>query len=515
MSSLEYTQLVALIQDATGLTVDENRMRDIQRVTAAMLEVEGLPDVGALTKQLATLPPTHVLWRDLVNTVTVSETYFYRNRAHMNALRDHLLPDLIRQKTAAGSRSIRIWSAGCASGEEPYSLAMLFDEVLPQQMGWHISILGTDIDRASLERAQHGVYRPSSFRNETPDYVQDRWFTATDEGFVLSPAIRDRVTFAPLNLIDDHYPSANSGTTQLDLLICRNVTIYFSEATTRAVVGRFSKGLVDDGWLIVGHSEPLASTYQEKGFVPRNFENAVFYQKNIEEAARLPTIQDLLSPRAIVPPPVPKPKTKPVKPKPEARKAPAGASSRSPEMERRLAELRLSRQGDKRPSRPVSPKPRTAPTPPPAATHDEDPCAPLAIDSPLGQAKLAADRGNWDEALALADAVVKAEPMDENAHYLRGLVFMQVGDLNAALHALRQSVYCEPRFALAQYMLGELYEKRQNNRQAARHWRLALQIIDELEPESCLWFSDDLTAEMLRGLLNHRLAQLPDDAGEV
>ena len=89
MSGPEYTQLVALIQDATGLTVDENRMRDIRRVVEAMLEVEGLTDVETLTRRLVTLPPTHLLWRDLVNTVTVSETYFFRNKAHMNALREH------------------------------------------------------------------------------------------------------------------------------------------------------------------------------------------------------------------------------------------------------------------------------------------------------------------------------------------------------------------------------------------------------------------------------------------
>ena len=115
----------------------------------------------------------------------------------------------------------------------------------------------------------------------------------------------------------------------------------------------------------------------------------------------------------------------------------------------------------------------------------------------LADARSAADRGSWAHALPLADEVIKRDPMNQEAHYLRGLVFMQINDLNAALHALRQAVYCEPRFALAQYMLGELYEKRHNYRQASRHWRLTLQIIADLEPDTCLWFSEDYHVNLL------------------
>ena len=136
MSETAFERLITLIQETTGLTVDENRQRDVQRVVQGILAAEQLPDVRALIDRLERQPLHTALWRDLINTVTVSETYFFRNQAHFDALRHHLLPDLIAQKRAAGTLVLRLWSAGCATGEEPYSLAILLEELLPDRAAW-------------------------------------------------------------------------------------------------------------------------------------------------------------------------------------------------------------------------------------------------------------------------------------------------------------------------------------------------------------------------------------------
>lgn len=462
----EFDRLIAFIQDRTGLTVDDNRQQDVQRVIQAMLRAGGLPDMATLAGQLTAAPLTHDLWRDLINAITIGETYFFRNGPQFNALRDHVLPDLIARKRSEGRLRLRLWSAGCATGEEPYSLAMLLMELLPDLLLWDILLLATDIDTVSLDKARRGVFRASSFRNETPEAIRDRWFTRTADGFLLDRAVRERVTFAPLNLIDDVYPAAENNTADMDMVICRNVTIYFAEAVTREVVRRFNACLDEGGWLIVGHSEPMATIYEDQGFVPRNFENTVLYRKDTEAARAHQNTFRLLFGLG----------------RADAPSAPEAAPL---------------------PPLPPAEPPRARPLP--AAV----PVLEAAADPELLQAaREAGDRGQWDVALELCARLIERDPMAPYPHYLKGLIFIYMDDLNAALHALRQSIYCEPSFALAQYSLGDLYQKRHNDRLAARHWRLALDILGSLEPDAHLWFSEDLTAEMLRGLILHRLDRL-------
>ncbi len=484
MNGPEYQQLYNLISTLTGLTVDENRHADIGRVVTEMLVTHGLHNVSDLVYWLAALPATHPAWRDLIRTITVGETYFFRNQAHFQTLQEDLLPKLIAQREDSGFTQLRIWSAGCASGEEPYSIAMLLEDLLPGRKNWSITILGTDINLSALERARHGVYRSSSFRSETPDDLTARWFTQTPEGFELDRRIRERVFFAPLNLVDDDYPSYDSGTMGMDLIVCRNVTIYFTEQTTRSVVRRFHAALNEGGWLIVGHAEPLASTYQEQGFVPRNFKNAVFYQKD-SFATYEPPVWTL--------PPVSAPPTQP-----------APARDSAPRRESLLARTASLLSGQRLiPRRPTRSRLPRQESPPPA--QDAGTAAP---GEPWHQAKHAADRGNWDDALLWLGKADEQDILQPQVHYLRGLIKMQIEDLDGALHALRQAIYVEPRFALAHYTLGELYEKRHEVRLAIRHWRLARQIVEDLAPDTPLLFAEDLTADMLIGLLRHRLQQL-------
>src|SRR5262249_11882963 len=141
-------------------------------------------------------------------------------------------------------------------------------ELLPDIDRWHITILATDINGSNLERAQRGQYRGWSFRNETPTSVRERWFIPEGENLKISPVIHRMVEFKLLNLISDEYPSFTTGTLHMDLILCRNVTIYFDRDTTQAIAGRFYKALNMDGWLVVGHAEPMSSVYQ--GFTPRN-----------------------------------------------------------------------------------------------------------------------------------------------------------------------------------------------------------------------------------------------------
>lgn len=516
MLTQEYLALIELIEQRTGLRTDETRQADIARTVDGLLLAEGLLDVDSLRLALCQRPIGHPLWRAVIRATTIGETYFFRNMAQFQALREQVLPELIARRRASGFKQIRMWSAGCATGEEPYTLAILLREMLPDLADWSLTILATDINQEFLERAQTGIYRAAAFRNETPADLRDRYFTPVDGGWQLDPAIRRMVTFGHLNLVSGEFPSYETNTTGLDLIVCRNVTIYFSEATTRAIVGRFASALTGDGWLLVGHAEPLASIYETQGFAPRNFENAIFYRRvpegtPVDSAAEWP-------PRIKADPLWPSPATvssappdassrpavssRPATP-PLARPAPRPAVASRPAVSSRPPVSSRST-GTTGHLRPAGPDSRSA------STDPEAPAAPVAgPGDPMQQAKQAADRGEWQAALDFLVAAARQDALAPQVHYLRALVQLQMNNADAALLSLRQAVYCEPRFGLAHYSLGELYERQGDLRAAARHWRLAEQALSGSAPEEAVLYSEDLTVEMLRGLLVHRQARLP------
>jgi len=221
MLTQEYQALIEFIEQRTGLRTDESRQAEVARTVDGLLLAEGLLDVSSLRLALGQHPIGHPLWRAVIRATTIGETYFFRNAAQFQALRDQVLPELIARRRANGFKQIRVWSAGCATGEEPYSLAILLGELLPDLADWSITILATDINQEFLERARQGVYRASAFRNETPDDLRDRYFKPVEGGWQLDPAIRRMVTFGHLNLVSDDYPSFETNTTGLDLIVCR------------------------------------------------------------------------------------------------------------------------------------------------------------------------------------------------------------------------------------------------------------------------------------------------------
>jgi chemotaxis protein methyltransferase CheR len=217
---------------------------------------------------------------NLAGRLTVGESFFFRNEHHFRALREHVLPQILREN--ADRREIRIWSAGCATGEEPYSLAILLDQILGGGSPWRVSILGTDLNPDFLERAREGCYRQWSFRHTDIQENQD-YFCRQGDIYRLVPRVRDWARFAYLNLVKDVYPSPLTGTVGLDLILFRNVAIYLKPEVTAAIIGRFRQALRPGGWLLLGETE--VNVAPTEGFAPRRFEQATFHQTKPERAA--------------------------------------------------------------------------------------------------------------------------------------------------------------------------------------------------------------------------------------
>jgi chemotaxis protein methyltransferase CheR len=209
---------------------------------------------------------------DIMDILTTNETYFFRESFQLKIFTEEIIPELIAAKSVTGNRTLRIWSAGCSTGEEPYTIAMLLRGIRELQ-GWNLEIVGTDISQRVLQHARRAVYGKSSFRMTDKEYV-DRFFSEQDGGFKVCDEIRALVTISHLNLFDiDRMMMLG----RMDLIFCRNVIIYFDLAAKKRVIESLFTSLHDGGYLLLGHSESLMNVTTQ--FKLRHFKNDMIYQK--------------------------------------------------------------------------------------------------------------------------------------------------------------------------------------------------------------------------------------------
>jgi chemotaxis protein methyltransferase CheR len=448
------SEIITLIEQRAGLVLREaHREQDALRAIALTVAEFGLRDSEMLFYRLQQHDSMHPVWQKLLQLLTIGETYFFRNQAHFEALREDILPQMIARKRENNHRWLRIWSAGCSTGEEIYSLAIMIRELLPDYKDWSIYLIGTDINEAYLELARMGVYRINSFRSETPAALREQWFTQHGSVYKLDASIRNMVIFRNVNLVTDSYPTRDTTLESMDMILCQNVTIYFERPITERIQASLVDTLAEDGWLILGHSEPLYIKSPYLGL--RNFPNAVVYQRQ----QPMP-----VAPKQVISPKPPK------KPHPKA----------------------ATLMGSKR---------TTAPLPPLQQKQETD-----KADALCQQAREAADRQQWREALALLDTLLQSHPLYEYAHYLRALIYMEQMEFTKSLASLRQALYCNSNFILAHYTLGELYSRMGYPTQAKREWQLTRSLLSHLEPESFVPHSTDLTVVMLIGLISMQLS---------
>ncbi|MBQ5946019.1 protein-glutamate O-methyltransferase CheR, partial [Massilia sp. ST3] len=264
------------IEAETGLHFAGARRRELPAAFARMAREAGHPDAEALAGWLLEGPWDSARTALCARHLTIGETYFFREPRGLD-----LLCEVARAKLAADpAAGLRVWSAGCATGEEPYSLALALRINVPQLAPERSAILATDLNPASLDVARAAVYRDWSFRRTAP-VLRAAWFAETAPGrYLLRPEVRRQVRFAQLNLAQGPYPPDCKA---MDLIFCRNVLMYFSRAQMREVVARLRDCLLEGGWLVVNPSE--ASSELFAGFTPRYHPDAVLYRKDSRRIA--------------------------------------------------------------------------------------------------------------------------------------------------------------------------------------------------------------------------------------
>jgi chemotaxis protein methyltransferase CheR len=446
-----YVRFRDLLLQRCGLDFSESRRADLLHCLTLSLRELGFADFAQLYAQAVS---DERIWEALIRHVTVGETYFFRNTPQFTALREWILPEIFARQLGGA----RCWSAGCATGEEPYSLAITISELLGAQAASLVNILATDINTEFLARAQNAVYGSWSFR-ETSPALKSRYFTADGDRWQLQANIRRMVRFARLNLAEKSYPAIANGTCALDLILCRNVTIYFDAATTRQVVTQLYHALAPGGWLVVGHAEPQLSLFQQ--FEVHNFPGTVVYRKSLNAPFfALDDRSDPASIAAIAPP---------------------------------IAALKPIR------SYPVPQQ--YAETPSAGAPQ------PTSQDL-LRVARESADRGEWQAARQQCGQVLALDPLCRDAHYLMAQIHEQHNEFEAALSAYRRAVYLDRSFVPGLIGMATVWQALGCNADAQRAYRSALKQLDRLSPGADVPHSDGLTFADLRSFVLRQLQLL-------
>lgn len=270
----EFVQLRDFIYEKSGIFVDEKRKYLFESRFSRRLAELGLNSFADYTKFLKFDHKKDLELNKLFELVTTNETSFYRDIRQLEAFRDNVLKEKLEEQRAAGKLELNIWSAGCSSGEEPYTLSMMLHEVLRMEISrWKINITAVDLSPAMIEHAKAGVYKDYAFKT-MPDGLKSRYFTQEGDAWKIKSPVTRLVNFQQMNLNE---ALSLKRIPRSQIVFCRNVIIYFDQEMKRRVVSAFYDNLLPGGYLMLGHSETL---HKISGtFKPVYHTGAIAYKK--------------------------------------------------------------------------------------------------------------------------------------------------------------------------------------------------------------------------------------------
>lgn len=274
ISDAEFVQLRDFIYSQSGIFVADSRKYLVENRLAARLKELDLNSFAEYHYYLQYDPGRRQELNRLFEVITTNETSFYRNPPQLKVFQDQVLPDVLDRLRSQRQKRLRIWSAGCSTGEEPYTLAIILMEVLRTELSsWDIRITANDLSEAVLAAARQGVFNEYTLRT-TPKEIVARYFNQDGSRFVIRPEVKRLVSFGQINLSNrDQLKRVDRS----QIVFCRNVIIYFDDAMKKKVVGSFYENLAPGGFLVLGHSETLHKI--SSAFRPKFISGAVAYQK--------------------------------------------------------------------------------------------------------------------------------------------------------------------------------------------------------------------------------------------
>jgi chemotaxis protein methyltransferase CheR len=533
MNEIILQQFIQLIADRIGLQI---RVKDwsqlIKKINMRIkaLKLSTYEKYYELLNNPSISDQQQKEWKELTQLLTVGESYFFRDKGQLNIVKNKILPNIIdakRQINQAASHikpSLRIWCAGCSTGEEPYSLAILIKELIPDWQQWNLLILGTDINSESLTKARKGIYSNWSFRQVEPQLKKNYFYPAPQNMWQIDESIRKIVTFRTGNLIQDNFPNLSSDLYNMDLIICRNVFIYFGFDTVATVIDKFYNTLAIDGYLMTGHAELDGQNLSQ--FQTLIFPESIIYQRCPEDqrdqsvqvksslslgSNGLPTIAQIYKP-AIAPAPqllsgtatLERAKT-PLIP---ATSAIPVSLSQSPVSQELVQPVPTSCNHQSAPSFLAQAEAAFQQGNYAIAIQEAEQALqtePRQIEIYDLIAQAFANLGNHAKAIDYCNQALTIEPFAINPHYLLAHIFEEQGNSEQAKELFKKIIYLSPTAIAAYLELGALYETEGDTKRAQKMWQTALELLRKLPSDTPVEHQDSVTAQELITHVKKRL----------
>jgi chemotaxis protein methyltransferase CheR len=500
----------AFVASQLGLSFPKPLWRELERGIRSAALAFGMKSAEICAEWLMAIPLQRDQIEVLAGNLTIGETYFFREKSAFTALGERILPDLIESRRST-DRHLCIWSAGCGAGEEPYTIAILLKRLLPDIARWRISILGTDINPDFLKKASEGVYSESAFRGAPPWLKEDYFRRTSDRRYKLASAVREMVQFSNLNVAQERLAQdlfRSSEGDAMDVVLCRNVLMYFTPERAARAVSNFRAAMAERGWLIVSQSEGNSELFSNFNTI-RAHDLTLFRKADSRShALRTPLGEgtrearsdeewnadpgiSLFSDRLPTPFPFRKAKREPPPDTPTG----AGPEGKEPPSSRYLEALALYTQGRYAESAAKLPEKFSDPT--------------WTAEEAGLRARICANLGELEDAFQWSEKSLVLDKLNAGLHHLHGMILQERGLDEEAAISFRRALYLDPELIMAHFALGNLELRRKRFDPAHRYFAQALSLIGRRQDNDVIPYSDGLTTGELKAMVHSALSPDP------
>lgn len=490
LSKEDFKLFQQLILQEIGIYFRDDQRKSLSLSLSERIQENKIHSFRDYYNLLGCYPEGRVELSNLLDLITIGETYFLRSPAHFDVLRKFILPEIMQNKSdflnkslssgifSSGESLIKIWSAGCSTGEEAYSIAISLLEAIPEAFHGAVSIYASDVNRQRLDAARAGLYNKRAVRNLDPQTL-DKYFIKTGDSYELSDTVKRMVRFRQHNLAKDGFDLEYIK--DLDIIFCRNVLIYFDLSITRRIIDNFYNCLNNEGYLFIGPAESLWQISDK--FRPVEFPHIFVYKKQL---APVPAIDKPLIT-------VPELNLESIEFKEEESKAPfsemAEEAVKREEISRQACEVDY-REGIKLFNQKQYDMALNA--------FDElIKCNPKFTRAYFAKATILSNQGRYKDAMEELKKIIEIDNLFIEAYYLMGVLLNRLGDLDKAKEEFKKVIYIDPEIVLAHFNLGNIFYCQKKFKSAEREFKNTLNILEHSPKEEIVAFSEDITVELL------------------
>jgi chemotaxis protein methyltransferase CheR len=467
LTDIELSMVCEVIASRMGLHFPIERWAMLRRNLVLAAREFGFHNMNGFIQWLMSSELSKDQIMILASHLTISETYFWREPQVFTALTDYILPELIKSKKNK-EKCIRIWSAGCSTGEEPYSIAIALHKTIQKIEDWNITILATDINPRALSKAVSGIYGTWSFRN-SPSWLKSTWFHhKEDRKYEIIPEIKKMVTFTCLSLVE---MSVISNTNTMDIIFCRNVLMYFTNEWINKISKNLFHSLSEEGWLVVSSSELSSGVFPQ--FTPVNFPGAVLYRKTKNGSAHSLSSVAFLTTEASA--------------KVVAKEDLQPSFSVAPAKK----DLQLFQPLQPLSSEASAKKDLHSIVKTPEESYTEKI---LAI-------RFLANQGYLSEALSLCNEAIASYKLSSGLYFLRASILQELDKSSEAIASLKQVIYIDPDYIMGHFALGNLFIRQGNAKNAERYFNNVLDLLSRCANDDILPESEGLSVKYIREIV--------------